>query len=104
VDRVVRRVRLAAAANIQHDRAELGGTARALLDVWVSAFGWRPIIDPLLKDVRLVPPFRGRAVGKAACYLVQATGDSGARLLRHEDKRAERMIPGQSARSQGQVR
>ena len=64
---MVRRARLAAAANIQHDPAEL--VVPALLNG-----GWnrhRPIIDPLLKDGRLVPLFRDRAIGKAAHYLVQ---------------------------------
>jgi LysR family glycine cleavage system transcriptional activator len=43
----------------------------ALLDGIGIGIGRRPIIDPLLKDGRLVPLFRDRAIGKAAYYLVQ---------------------------------
>jgi LysR family transcriptional regulator, glycine cleavage system transcriptional activator len=43
----------------------------ALLDGVGIGIGRRPIIDPLLKDGRLVPLFRDRAIGKAAYYLVQ---------------------------------
>lgn len=38
----------------------------ALLDGgWNRAIDRRPIIDPLLKDGRLMPLFRDRAIGKA---------------------------------------
>ena len=43
----------------------------ALLDGVGIGIGRRPIIDPLLKDGRLVPLFRDRAIGKAAYYLVR---------------------------------
>jgi len=43
----------------------------ALLDGVGIGIGRRPIIDPLLKEGRLVPLFRDRAIGKAAYYLVQ---------------------------------
>jgi LysR family transcriptional regulator, glycine cleavage system transcriptional activator len=38
----------------------------ALLDGVGIGIGRRPIVDPLLKDGRLVPLFRDRAIGKAA--------------------------------------
>jgi LysR family glycine cleavage system transcriptional activator len=44
----------------------------ALLDGVGIGIGRRPIIDPLLKEGRLVPLFRDRAIGKAAYYLVQS--------------------------------
>ena len=44
----------------------------ALLDGVGIGIGRRPIIDPLLKQGRLVPLFRDRAIGKAAYYLVQS--------------------------------
>jgi LysR family transcriptional regulator, glycine cleavage system transcriptional activator len=44
----------------------------ALLDGVGIGMGRRPIIDPLLKDGKLVPLFRDRAIGKAAYYLVRA--------------------------------
>lgn len=43
----------------------------ALLDGVGIGIGRRPIIDPLLKEGRLMPLFRDRAIGKAAYYLVQ---------------------------------
>jgi LysR family glycine cleavage system transcriptional activator len=46
----------------------------ALLDGVGIGMGRRPIIDPLLKDGRLVPLFRDRAIGKAAYFLVQPHG------------------------------
>src|SRR5688572_6847515 len=75
---MVPRARLAAAANIQHDRAELGGAGGAS----PARRGWnrhRPaaIIDPLLKDGRLVP-FRHKAIGKAAYYLVRPPASRSA--------------------------
>ena len=70
---MMQRARLAAAANIQHDRAAFGGAgAPALLDGVGLGIGRRPIIDPLLKDGGLLPLFRDRAIGKAACYPVQS--------------------------------
>ena len=42
-----------------------------LLDGVGIGIGRRPIIDPLLKEGKLVPLFRDRAIGKAAYYLVQ---------------------------------
>jgi LysR family transcriptional regulator, glycine cleavage system transcriptional activator len=50
----------------------------ALLDGVGIGIGRRPIIDPLLKDGRLVPLFRDRAIGKAAYYLVQSPTSRGA--------------------------
>jgi len=51
----------------------------ALLDGVGIGMGRRPIIDPLLKDGRLVPLFRDRAIGKAAYFLVRARAEaSGA--------------------------
>jgi DNA-binding transcriptional LysR family regulator len=50
--------------------AELG--VPALLDGVGIGMGRRPIIDPLLKDGRLAPLFRDRAIGKAAYYLLRA--------------------------------
>jgi LysR family transcriptional regulator, glycine cleavage system transcriptional activator len=50
----------------------------ALLDGVGIGIGRRPIIDPLLKDGRLVPLFRDRAIGKAACYLVQPPASRSA--------------------------
>ena len=43
----------------------------ALLDGVGIGIGRRPIIDPLLKDGRVLPLFRDRAIGKAAYYLLQ---------------------------------
>jgi DNA-binding transcriptional LysR family regulator len=69
---VVRRARLAAAANIQHDRVESAElVVPALLDGVGIGIGRRPIIEPLLKDGRVLPLFRDRAIGKAAHYLLQ---------------------------------
>jgi LysR family glycine cleavage system transcriptional activator len=55
----------------------------ALLDGVGIGIGRRPIIDPLLKDGRLVPLFRDRAIGKAAYYLVQppASRNAAARTV-----------------------
>ena len=51
----------------------------AVLDGVGIGMGRRPIIDPLLKDGRLMPLFRDRAVGKAAYFLVRPrAGASGA--------------------------
>ena len=44
----------------------------ALLDGVGIGIGRRPIIDPLLKEGKLAPLFRNRAIGKAAYYLVQS--------------------------------
>lgn len=44
----------------------------AVLDGVGIGMGRRPIIDPLLKEGRLVPLFRDRAIGKAAYYLVRS--------------------------------
>ena len=43
----------------------------ALLDGVGIGIGRRPIIDPLLKDGRVLPLFHDRAIGKAAYYLLQ---------------------------------
>jgi LysR family glycine cleavage system transcriptional activator len=48
----------------------------AVLDGVGIGMGRRPIIDPLLKDGRLVPLFRDRAIGKAAYFLVRPQGGS----------------------------
>ena len=40
--------------------------------------GRRPVIDPLLKDGRLMPLFRDRAIGKAAHYLVPSPASRNA--------------------------
>jgi len=55
----------------------------AVLDGVGIGIGRRPIIDPLLKDGRLVPLFRDRAIGKAAYYLVRprAGASSAARKV-----------------------
>jgi LysR family glycine cleavage system transcriptional activator len=55
----------------------------ALLDGVGIGIGRRPIIDPLLKDGRLVPLFRDRAIGKAAYYLLQppTTRNAAARAV-----------------------
>jgi LysR family transcriptional regulator, glycine cleavage system transcriptional activator len=50
----------------------------AVLDEVGIGMGRRPIIDPLLKDGRLVPLFRGRALGKAAYYLVRPRAGQSA--------------------------
>ena len=51
----------------------------AVLDEVGIGIGRRPIIDPLLKDGRLVPLFRDRAIGRAAYYLVRPrVGQSAA--------------------------
>ena len=50
----------------------------AVLDGVGIGMGRRPIIDPLLKDGRLVPLFRDRAIGKAAYYLVGLQGGRSA--------------------------
>jgi DNA-binding transcriptional LysR family regulator len=47
-----------------------------VLDGVGIGMGRRPIIDPLLKDGRLVPLFRDRAIGKAAYFLVRPQGGS----------------------------
>ena len=76
---MVQRARLAAAANIQHDRAAFGGAGGpALLDGVGLGIGRRPIIDPLLKDGRLLPLFRDRAIGKAAYDLVPSPASRNA--------------------------
>jgi LysR family glycine cleavage system transcriptional activator len=43
----------------------------ALLDGFGIGIGRRPIIDPLLKDGKLVPLFRDRVIRKAGYYLVR---------------------------------
>src|SRR5262245_46442941 len=48
----------------------------AVLDGVGIGMGRRPIIDPLLKDGRLVPLFPDRAIGKAAYFLVRPHGGS----------------------------
>ena len=55
----------------------------ALLDGVGIGIGRRPIIDPLLKEGRLLPLFRDRAIGKAAYYLVQrpATRSAAVRTV-----------------------
>ncbi|HEV8388577.1 MAG TPA: LysR substrate-binding domain-containing protein, partial [Dongiaceae bacterium] len=50
----------------------------AVLDGVGIGIGRRPIIDPLLKDGRLVPLFRDRAIGKAAYYLVRPRASQSA--------------------------
>ena len=50
----------------------------ALLDGVGIGIGRRPIIYPLLKEGRLVPLFRDRAIGKAAYYLVQSPASRSA--------------------------
>ena len=50
----------------------------ALLDGIGIGIGRRPIIDPLLKEGKLVPLFRDRAIGKAAYYLVRSPTSRGA--------------------------
>lgn len=50
----------------------------ALLDGVGIGIGRRPIIDPLLKDGRLLPLFRDRAIGKAAYYLVRPPASRSA--------------------------
>jgi LysR family glycine cleavage system transcriptional activator len=50
----------------------------AVLDGVGIGMGRRPIIDPLLKDGRLMPLFRNRAIGKAAYYLVRPRASRGA--------------------------
>ena len=50
----------------------------AVLDGVGIGMGRRPIIDPLLKDGRLAPLFRDRAIGKAAYYLVRPRAGGGA--------------------------
>jgi DNA-binding transcriptional LysR family regulator len=50
----------------------------AVLDGIGIGMGRRPIIDPLLKDGRLVPLFRDRAIGKAAYFLVRLHNGRGA--------------------------
>ena len=55
----------------------------AVLDGVGIGIGRRPIIDPLLKDGRLVPLFGDRAIGKAAYYLAQppASRNAAARTV-----------------------
>jgi LysR family transcriptional regulator, glycine cleavage system transcriptional activator len=55
----------------------------AVLDGVGIGMGRRPIIDPLLKDGRLVPLFRDWAIGKAAYYLLRprAGASSAARKV-----------------------
>ena len=50
----------------------------AVLDGVGIGIGRRPIIDPLLKDGRLMPLFRDRAIGKAAYYLVPSPASRNA--------------------------
>jgi DNA-binding transcriptional LysR family regulator len=50
----------------------------ALLDGVGIGIGRRPIIDPLLKDGRLLPLCRDRAIGKAAYYLVRPPASRSA--------------------------
>jgi len=50
----------------------------AVLDGVAIGIGCRPIIDPLLKDGRLMPLFRDRAIGKAAYYLVPSPASRNA--------------------------
>jgi DNA-binding transcriptional LysR family regulator len=59
----------------------------AVLDGVGIGMGRQPIIDPLLKDGRLAPLFRDRAIGKAACYLVRARN-----AQEQGDERTQRMI------------
>src|SRR5687767_9815430 len=75
---MMRRARLAAAANIQHDRAEFGGGgARPARRGWNRHLPAADI-DPLLRDGSLVPLFRDKAIGKAADYLVQPPASRSA--------------------------
>ena len=50
----------------------------AVLDGVAIGIGCRPIIDLLLKDRRLMPLFRDRAIGKAAHYLVPSPASRNA--------------------------
>jgi LysR family glycine cleavage system transcriptional activator len=54
----------------------------AVLDGVGIGMGRRPIIDPLLKDGRLAPLFRDRAIGKAAYYLVRPRAGGGGAAAR----------------------
>jgi LysR family glycine cleavage system transcriptional activator len=57
----------------------------AVLDGVGIGMGRRPIIDPLLKDGRLVPLFRDRVVGKAAYFLVRPHGSRSAAARKVSD-------------------
>ena len=72
----------------------------AVLDGVGIGIGRRPIIDPLLKDGRLVPLFRDRAIGKAAYYLVRprAGASSAARKV------ADWLIEEAKASTEGDMR
>jgi LysR family transcriptional regulator, glycine cleavage system transcriptional activator len=50
----------------------------AVLDGVGIGMGRRPIIDPLLKDGKLVPLFRDQVLGKAAYFLVRPQGGGSA--------------------------
>jgi len=66
----------------------------AVLDGVGIGMGRRPIIDPLLKDGRLVPLFRDRAIGKAAYYLVRPRAGQGAAARKVADWLIEEARPG----------
>jgi hypothetical protein len=103
---VVRRGWLAAATNIQHDHAEFGGIgaacrARSRDRAWAA-----PIIDPLLKDGKLLPLFRNRTIGKEACYLVRPRGSQSvvARVIKETKQGSQDEIQQQAELSWGAVR
>ena len=57
----------------------------AVLDGVGIGMGRRPIIDPLLRDGKLVPLFRDRAIGKAAYHLVRPRVSQSAAVRRVAD-------------------
>jgi LysR family glycine cleavage system transcriptional activator len=57
----------------------------AVLDGVGIGMGRRPIIDPLLRDGKLVPLFRDRAIGKAAYHLVRPRVTQSAATRRVAD-------------------
>ncbi|HET6158047.1 MAG TPA: LysR substrate-binding domain-containing protein [Dongiaceae bacterium] len=73
----------------------------AVLDGVGIGMGRRPIIDPLLKDGRLVPLFRDRAIGRAAYYLVRAHGRAQSTAAR---KVADWLIEEARASNEGEVK
>jgi LysR family glycine cleavage system transcriptional activator len=71
----------------------------AVLDGVGIGIGRRPIIDPLLKDGRLVPLFRDRAIGKAAYYLVRPRAGTSSAVR----KVADWLIEEAKASTEGEV-
>jgi DNA-binding transcriptional LysR family regulator len=78
----------------------------AVLDGVGIGIGRRPIIDPLLKDGKLLPLFRNRTIGKAACYLVRPRGSQSvvARVIEETKQGSQDEIQQQAELSWGAVR